>query len=79
MLQRRSKPVKGSVLAFSLSVLVGALELDGSADLLVGVAGVPVSFDGEVPVLGVVGVVGVAGVVGVVGVVGVLGVFGVWL
>ena len=65
MLQRRSKPVKGSVPAFLASV--GALELAGSAALAgVVLVGDPVSFDGDVPVLGV-------------GVVDVLGVFGVWL
>jgi len=67
MLQRRSKPVKGSVPVFLASV--GALALDGSAALLgVVLVGEPVSFDGEVPVLGV----------GVGGVVVVLGVLGVW-
>jgi hypothetical protein len=73
MLQRRSKPVNGSVLAFLASglgaaeVLVGEVSLDvGLVSVVVGV----VSFDGVVGVVGV-----VAGGVVVV----VLGVLGVWL
>ena len=83
MLQRRSKPVNGSVPDFSAPVVVGVLVLvlvDGSVPLLVvDVVGVVlVSFDGDVPVVGVFGddvpVVGVFG-----GDVPVVGVFGVWL
>ncbi len=55
-LQRRSKPVNGSVLAFAGS-LVGEVVLVGVVVVLgvVLVAGL-LSFDGEVPVVGVVGV-----------------------
>ena len=73
MSQRRSNPVNGSVLDFSV-VVVGVLLVFSGDGSVVGV--VPVgfsdSFDGSVPVLGVVvAVVGV--VVAVVGVVGVVG------
>ncbi|MEA2315479.1 MAG: hypothetical protein QOI03_2171 [Solirubrobacteraceae bacterium] len=77
--RRKSNPVNGSVAAFE--ALVGLEPLLGS----VPVAGV-LSFDGEVPVLGVevVGVLVLVGVVGVGVVVGVVfgvvaGVVGVWL
>ena len=74
--QRRSSPVKGSVVAFSA---VGAVDFSGDVSGVVD----DFSFDGEVPVfgsgvVGVVGVVvGVAGVVGVVAGVVVVGVVGV--
>ena len=55
IVHRRSKPVNGSVLDFASLPVDGVVALAGSS-LLVGVL---VSFDGEVPVLGVVGVVGV--------------------
>lgn len=67
IVQRRSKPVNGSVLfeGSALTPLAAVVEVDG--ELL--------SFEGEVPAAGVVGVV-LVGVVGVVlvGVVGVVGV-----
>lgn len=72
MLQRRSKPVNGSVPLFSVSVVLVGVELVFEGEVSLVLVGVEVSFSGEVPVLGVVGVVGV--VVGVVG-----GVGGVWL
>ena len=58
MLQRRSKPVNGSVLAFVVSVGVvlafaGAVSLVGS-DVVAVFVGVVASFDGNVPVVGVV-------------------------
>ena len=67
-LQRRSKPVNGSV--FADAPLAGLELVVGSVAVGVPVVGVPSSLDGDVPVLGVpvVGVVDVAGVVGVVGV-----------
>jgi len=57
MSHRRSKPVNGSVLAFSLLVVgvlvfVGAASLAGVVDV-----GFSASFEGDVPLLGVVGVV----------------------
>jgi hypothetical protein len=77
IVQRRSKPVNGRLLAFSLfaavvGVVVGVV-LVGSVD----VVGVLFSFVGDVPVVGV-GVAGFADVVGDVPVVGVVGVGGVW-
>ena len=67
--QRRSNPVNGSVLAFSLLSLVGVVlvVLVGAGSFVdVGFSGVVFSsFDGDVPVVGVVAGV-VAGVVGVV-------------
>jgi hypothetical protein len=77
IVQRRSKPVNGSVLAFAL--VLGLVPEAG-----VGAVGVLFSFDGDVPVVGV-GVVPVLGVVagvlggGEVAVLGVLGGGGVWL
>jgi hypothetical protein len=76
IVQRRSKPVNGSVVAFLAAVvavgsglLVGSLFVVSGAVVLVGVL---FYFDGEVPVVGV--GVGVAGVVaGAGGVVAVLG------
>jgi hypothetical protein len=83
--QRRSKPVNGS----DLALLVGLVVLVGAALVVAGavvVVGVLLSFDGDVPVVGVgvvlVGVVLVGVVlVGVVlvGVVLVVGGGGVWL
>jgi len=75
IVQRRSKPVNGRVLAFSLfaavvGVVVGVVVV-GSVD----VVGVLFSFAGDVPVVGVAGLVDVVGVVFVVGVVGVVGVW----
>jgi hypothetical protein len=67
--QRRSKPVNGSVLAFALFVLVGPVPAAGAPLVVVGAVvsvGVPSSVDGAVPALGV-------------GVVPVLGGGGVWL
>jgi hypothetical protein len=88
MLQRRSKPVKGSVDAFlasglGLVVVLGEVSLDfvGLASVEVGV----VSCSGEVVVVAVdvvvfgVDVVGVVVGVGVVVVVVVPGLFGSWL
>lgn len=71
MLQRRSKPVNGSVLAFFSLGDVALLGSEGdvvSFDGLVSVVGVVASFDGDVSVLGA-GVVEVLGVVDVLGVV----------
>ena len=52
--QRRSKPVKGSVLAFAGFVLVaGALLAAAGSTVLAGVVGVFVDFDGDVPLVGV--------------------------
>ena len=63
-LQRRSKPVNGSVLAFAaLVVVVGVVSFDGEVSLPAVVVGVVDSFDGDVPVAGVVVVGVVAGVV----------------
>ena len=63
--QRRSKPVNGSVLAFSLVgvvlVFAGAVSLAGVVE-----AGFSASFDGATPLLGVVVVVGVVVGAGVV-------------
>jgi hypothetical protein len=80
IVQRRSKPVNGSVLAFVLVVgvvlvLAGAVSF---AAALFSFAAALFSFDGEVPVLGV-GVVAGVGVVPLVGVVPVVGGGGVWL
>jgi hypothetical protein len=74
IVQRRSKPVNGSVLAFVpvvgvVLVLAGAVSF---AAALFSFAAALFSFDGEVPVLGV-------GVVAGVGVVPVVGGGGVWL
>lgn len=75
IVQRRSKPVNGSVVAFVAGVVaVGVVLVVAGAVVLVGAL---LSFDGNVPVEGVgVVVVGVV-VVGVV-VAGVVGVVGVW-
>jgi len=77
IVQRRSRPVNGRVLAFSLFAVVAV----GLVAVVVGVGevlGVLFSFDGDVPVVGV-GVVagGVVGAVAV-GVVPVVGGGGVW-
>ena len=51
--QRRSKPVKGSVLAFVLFVVVGTLLFVAGATSFAGAfAGALFSFDGDVPALG---------------------------
>jgi hypothetical protein len=71
IVQRRSKPVNGRVLTFSLFVVVVGVVVVG-VDFVgsVAVVGVLFSFDGDVPVVGV----GFAGSVAVVGVVFVAGV-----
>jgi len=52
--QRRSKPVNGSELAFAGDVVVvGVLLAVAGATVLDGVVGVLVDFDGDVPLLGV--------------------------
>ncbi len=63
IVQRRSKPVNGSVLAFALFVVVGLVPAAGALLVVVGAVvfvGVLFSFDGDVPALGV-GVVPVLG------------------
>jgi hypothetical protein len=77
IVQRRSKPVNGRALTFSLFVaLVGVVVVGVVVVGSVEVVGVLFSFVGDVPVVGVVGCVDVVGVDFVVGVVGV---GGVWL
>jgi hypothetical protein len=52
--QRRSKPVNGSELAFAGDVVVvGALLAVAGSTVLDGVVGVLVDFDGDVPLFGV--------------------------
>jgi len=66
IVQRRSKPVKGSVEAF---FAVGSVDVLGSLAVVSGAVvfvGVLLSFDGEVPVVGVAVVVGVGVGAGVV-------------
>ena len=62
--QRRSKPVNGSELAFAgEEVVVGELLAVAGSTVLDGVVGVLVDFDGEVPLFGEGFVVGAGGVV----------------
>jgi hypothetical protein len=72
IVQRRSRPVNGSVLAFALLEEV-LLLVPGPLEE----AGVPFSFEGDVPALGVAGVCWEPLVVGVVPEVGVVPVVGV--
>jgi hypothetical protein len=52
--QRRSRPVNGSLLAFAGDVVVvGALLAVAGSTVLDGVVGVFVDFDGDVPLFGV--------------------------
>ncbi len=80
IVQRRSRPVKGSVFAVVLGELLAfaaSVELVGvvaSFEGEVPVDGVVLSFDGELSFVGVVGVVDDVDLVGVVE-----GVLGVWL
>ena len=55
--QRRSKPVNGNVLAFAGFVADGVLLVVAGATALLGVVGVFVVFDGDVPLFGAGGVV----------------------